>query len=57
MLALTRRNISHYLQLMRVDKPIGSYLVIWPALWSLWIAAKGVPDPLLIIVFITMIFI
>jgi len=37
---------------MRVDKPIGSYLVIWPALWSLWIAAKGVPDPLLIIVFI-----
>ena len=52
MLALTRRNISHYLQLMRVDKPIGSYLVIWPALWSLWIAAKGMPDPLLIIVFI-----
>jgi len=52
MLALTRRNISHYLQLMRIDKPIGSYLVIWPALWSLWIAAKGVPDPLLIIVFI-----
>jgi len=37
---------------MRVDKPIGSYLVIWPALWSLWIAAKGMPDPLLIIVFI-----
>ena len=52
MLALTRRNIPHYLQLMRVDKPIGSYLVIWPALWSLWIAAKGMPDPLLIIVFI-----
>ncbi|MFB1036807.1 MAG: 4-hydroxybenzoate octaprenyltransferase, partial [Sinobacterium sp.] len=36
----------------RVDKPIGSYLVIWPALWSLWIAAKGMPDLLLIIVFI-----
>ena len=52
MLALTPRNIPHYLQLMRVDKPIGSYLVIWPALWSLWIAAKGMPDPLLIIVFI-----
>lgn len=52
MLALTPRNISHYLQLMRVDRPIGTYLVIWPALWSLWIAAEGMPNPLLIIVFI-----
>lgn len=52
MLVLTRRHIPHYLQLMRVDKPIGSYLVIWPALWSLWIAAKGMPDPLLVIIFI-----
>jgi len=52
MLALTRHNITNYLQLMRADKPIGFYLVIWPALWSLWIAAEGMPDPLLIIVFI-----
>lgn len=52
MLALTSRHLNHYLQLMRVDRPIGTYLVIWPALWSLWIAAKGIPDPLLIIVFI-----
>ena len=52
MLELTRRHIPHYLQLMRVDKPIGTYLVVWPALWSLWIAAKGMPDPLLIIVFV-----
>lgn len=37
---------------MRVDKPIGSYLLAWPALWSLWIAAKGVPDYLLIVVFV-----
>ena len=52
MLVLTPRNISHYLQLMRVDRPIGTYLVIWPALWSLWVAAEGMPNPLLIIVFI-----
>jgi 4-hydroxybenzoate polyprenyltransferase len=52
MLALNPRNIKHYAGLMRVDKPIGSYLVAWPALWSLWIAAKGVPDYLLIVVFV-----
>ncbi len=52
MLALNSRNIKHYAGLMRVDKPIGSYLVAWPALWSLWIAAKGVPDFLLIVVFV-----
>ncbi len=53
MLALTTRHLNHYLQLMRVDRPIGTYLVIWPALWSLWIAAEGLPEPLLIVVFIT----
>ena len=52
MLALTTQNIRHYLQLMRTDRPIGTYLVAWPALWSLWIAAQGMPDPLLIIIFI-----
>ena len=52
MLALNPRNIKHYAGLMRLDKPIGSYLVAWPALWSLWIAAKGVPDYLLIVVFV-----
>lgn len=52
MLALTTQNIRHYLQLMRADRPIGTYLVAWPALWSLWIAAQGMPDPLLIIIFI-----
>ena len=30
-------------QLMRVDKPIGTYLVLWPTLWALWIAAEAVP--------------
>lgn len=52
MLALTSQNINHYLKLMRTDRPIGTYLVVWPALWSLWIAAEGMPNPLLIIVFI-----
>lgn len=32
-----------YVQLMRLDRPIGIYLVLWPTLWSLWLAAKGAP--------------
>jgi 4-hydroxybenzoate polyprenyltransferase len=33
-----------YAQLIRLDKPIGSYLLLWPALWALAIAGKGSPD-------------
>ncbi|WP_256449075.1 4-hydroxybenzoate octaprenyltransferase [Marinobacterium weihaiense] len=39
-----------YIHLMRADKPIGTYLLLWPTLWALWIAAEGVPSlPLLLI--------
>lgn len=37
---------------MRFDKPIGIYLVLWPTLWALWIAAKGRPDLHLIFIFV-----
>lgn len=37
---------------MRLDKPIGIYLLLWPTLWALWIAAKGVPDLRVLFVFI-----
>ena len=53
MLALTSKNLSHYFALMRIDRPIGTYLVMWPALWSLWLAAEGVPDLSLLLVFIS----
>lgn len=33
-----------YAELMRVDRPIGTLLVLWPTLWSLWIAAEGLPS-------------
>lgn len=36
--------LNIYLQLMRVDRPIGTLLVLWPTLWSLWIAAEGIPS-------------
>ncbi|TWC39454.1 4-hydroxybenzoate polyprenyltransferase [Pseudomonas sp. SJZ079] len=33
-----------FIQLMRLDKPIGIYLLLWPTLWALWVAAGGVPS-------------
>ncbi len=44
--------IHAYIQLMRLDKPVGIYLVLWPALWALWLAAEGKPPGLVLLVFI-----
>ncbi|MRX28008.1 4-hydroxybenzoate octaprenyltransferase [Kangiella sp. HZ709] len=40
-----------YFQLMRLDKPIGIYLLLWPTLWALWIAAEGIPESWTLLVF------
>ncbi len=44
----TSRNLTEklglYAQLMRLDKPIGIYLLLWPTLWALWLAAHGFPS-------------
>lgn len=44
--------LSSYIKLMRLDKPIGIYLLLWPTLWSLWIANKGLPQLKILVVFI-----
>ena len=44
--------LGTYLQLTRLNRPIGIYLVLWPTLWSLWLAAKGAPDIKNLIIFI-----
>ena len=41
-----------YAQLARLDKPIGIFLLLWPTLIALWIAAEGWPDPLVLFVFV-----
>ena len=41
-----------YKQLMRMDKPIGTLLLLWPTLWGLWIAGNGKPDPLVVLIFV-----
>jgi 4-hydroxybenzoate polyprenyltransferase len=43
---------SQYLQLMRLDKPVGIWLLLWPTLWGLWIAGDGHPKPVNFIVFV-----
>lgn len=40
------------MRLMRLDKPIGILLLLWPTLWALWIAGEGHPRPWLIAVFV-----
>ncbi len=42
---------SALLRLIRWDRPIGSLLLLWPTLWALWIAAEGVPDLDLLLIF------
>ena len=37
------RKLNAYWRLMRFDKPIGIFLLLWPALWALWIAGAGHP--------------
>ena len=43
--------LCDYGRLMRVDRPIGTFLLLWPALWALWLASDGHPQPRVFIVF------
>jgi len=46
------RRLDAYGRLMRLDKPIGTWLVLWPALWALWIAGEGHPDGFVVVIFV-----
>jgi 4-hydroxybenzoate polyprenyltransferase len=46
------RTIREYARLMRLHRPIGIWLLLWPALWGLWIAGNGRPDPGLLVLFV-----
>ena len=41
-----------YGRLMRLDRPIGIWLLLWPTLWALWISADGLPDPRVFTIFV-----
>lgn len=44
--------LSDYARLMRLDRPIGILLLLWPVLWALWIAAAGKPSLPVFVVFV-----
>ena len=41
-----------YARLMRLDRPIGIWLLLWPTLWALWISGRGRPDPRIFTIFV-----
>ena len=41
-----------YAELMRLDRPIGIWLLMWPTLWAIWISSAGQPDPKVFVVFV-----
>lgn len=46
------KRINAYERLMRLDKPIGILLLLWPTLWALWLAGEGHPHWLIVWIFI-----
>ena len=46
------QTLRAYARLMRFDKPIGIWLLLWPVLWSIWLSALGRPDPHVFLVFV-----
>lgn len=46
-----RATVRDYLVLMRMDRPIGALLLLWPTWWALWLAARDFPPPRLLLIF------
>ena len=47
------KKLDAYERLMRLDKPIGILLLLWPTLWALLIAGQGKPDWIVVLIFVT----
>src|SRR5262245_34819599 len=51
-LALIAKRLDAYERLVRLDKPIGALLLLWPTLWAVWLASAGQPALLVVVVFV-----
>ena len=51
-IASVLRHYSRYARLMRLHRPIGIWLLLWPTLWALWLASSGHPDPKIFLIFV-----
>ena len=56
-MAIFQEKLKQYLLLMRADRPIGSFLLLWPTLWSLWLAGGGQPSASIVLIFIVGVFV
>src|SRR5712672_4427000 len=52
-LAALAARLTLYERLMRLDKPVGALLLLWPTLWAVWLASSGRPALGICLVFIT----
>jgi 4-hydroxybenzoate polyprenyltransferase len=46
------RRVHEWVRLMRLDRPVGIWLLLWPVLWALWIAGDGRPEPRILVIFL-----
>ena len=51
-LAFIARRLDAYERLVRLDKPIGTLLLLWPTLWAVWLAADGRPAAGMVVIFV-----
>ena len=51
-LAIIARRLDAYERLIRLDKPIGALLLLWPTLWAVWLASGGTPQPDIVLIFL-----
>ena len=51
-LAFIARRLDAYERLIRLDKPIGTLLLLWPTLWAVWLAADGRPSAAIVLIFV-----
>ena len=51
--AAAAKRINAYERLIRLDKPVGALLLLWPTLWAVWIASRGQPPLDIFLVFLT----
>ena len=49
---ISRDRLPDFIALMRLDRPIGIWLLLWPTLIALWIAGNGHPEPMIVAIFV-----
>ncbi|HVQ60848.1 MAG TPA: 4-hydroxybenzoate octaprenyltransferase [Burkholderiales bacterium] len=51
-LALIAKRLDAYERLVRLDKPVGALLLLWPTLWAVWLASGGQPTVKVVVIFV-----